>query len=106
VISKTYEVSENLIGLKNDKLFIYITKMTEKLIILDLDETLIHATKERLGIEEDFMFDKYFVYKRPFLEQFLLELSADFKIGIWSSADDEYVADIANQIKPPLLCFL
>lgn len=79
--------------------------MKDKLIILDLDETLIHATSNRLDIPEDFIFDKYFVYKRPFLDEFLTSLTSDFKLGIWSSADDEYVNHIVQTITPPEINF-
>ena len=69
-----------------------------KLLILDLDETLIHATAEKLSIQEDFCFDKYFVYKRPHLDWFLSEISKHFKVGIWSSASDEYVNGVVQQL--------
>ena len=75
---------------------------SDKLLVLDLDETLIHATKTKLDdITEDFRFDKYFVYKRPFLDQFLKEASKHFSLAIWSSAGDEYVAEVVRNIKPP-----
>jgi len=77
----------------------------QKLIVLDLDETLIHATSKKLSIEEDFRFDEYFVYKRPHLENFLRNISQHFKIAIWSSADDEYVRHIVKQISPPEIKF-
>lgn len=77
----------------------------EKLIILDLDETLIHATTNKLEMSEDFTFEKYFVYTRPFLTEFLHQLSLDFKVGIWSSADDEYVESIIKTIAPSELSF-
>ena len=70
----------------------------DKLLILDLDETLIHATTEKLDIVEDFQFDKYFVYKRPHLDWFISEISKYFKIGIWSSASDEYVEGIISKL--------
>lgn len=73
---------------------------SDKLLKLDLDETLIYATEKELGFSADFLFDKYFVYKRPHLEQFLIEISKHFAIGIWSSADDAYVTEIVNNIKP------
>ncbi|NBA88962.1 phosphoprotein phosphatase [Emticicia sp. CRIBPO] len=73
---------------------------SDKLLILDLDETLIHATENKLDISEDFLFDKYFVYKRPFLDKFLSDISRHFTIGIWSSADDNYVTEIVKSIKP------
>ena len=82
-----------------------MNEISKKLLILDLDETLIHATVKKLEINEDFKFDKYFVYKRPFLEDFLIEMSKYFTLGIWSSADDEYVLEIVNLIKPENLNF-
>ena len=73
---------------------------SDKLLILDLDETLIHATEKELAFSADFQFDKYFVHKRPHLDQFLIDISKHFTIGIWSSADDIYVAEIVKNIKP------
>ncbi len=73
---------------------------SDKLLILDLDETLVHATEKELQFSADFKFDKYFVHKRPYLEKFLLDISKHFAIGIWSSADDIYVTEIVNNIKP------
>lgn len=73
---------------------------SDKLLILDLDETLIHATEDEIGFSEDFRFNEYFVHKRPHLEQFLIEVSQHFTVGIWSSADDTYVNAIVENIKP------
>ena len=70
------------------------------LLILDLDETLIHATEKKLNIESDFQYAEYFVYKRPNLIEFLTEMSGYFKLAVWSSADDKYVNDVVNLIKP------
>jgi carboxy-terminal domain RNA polymerase II polypeptide A small phosphatase len=78
---------------------------SEILLILDLDETLIYATEDRLAINEDFTFDKYFVYKRPGLDEFLMLIKDHFSIGIWSSAGDEYVNSIVNEIKSHELNF-
>lgn len=76
-------------------------KETEKiLLILDLDETLIHATEKKLEIEPDFQYAEYYVYKRPNLVEFLTEMSQYFKLAIWSSADDKYVNDVVELIKP------
>lgn len=74
---------------------------TEKiLLILDLDETLIHATETKLGIESDFQYAEYYVYKRPNLIEFLTEMNRYFKLAVWSSADDTYVNDVVESIKP------
>lgn len=78
---------------------------SDNLLILDLDETLIHATEKKLEIREDFKFEKYFVYKRPFLDIFLEKVSCLYKIGIWSSGDDGYVDEIVKQIKPNTVNF-
>jgi len=73
---------------------------SDKLLIFDLDETLIHATENALDVSADFHFDKYFVHKRPHLDKFLIDISKHFAIGIWSSADDIYVTEIVKNIKP------
>ena len=71
-----------------------------KLIVLDLDETLIHATKKKIHEEYSFQVFNYFVYKRPFLDGFLSELKNHFKVAVWSSASDDYVAEIVAKIFP------
>lgn len=74
---------------------------TEKiLLILDLDETLIHATEKKLEIKPDFQYAEYYVYRRPNLIEFLTEMSQYFKLAVWSSADDKYVNDVVELIKP------
>lgn len=75
------------------------------LLILDLDETLIHATENDLMIDSDFDYAEYFIYKRPYLSDFLIEMSLYFKLAIWSSADDQYVHDIVAQIRPSEVTF-
>ena len=71
----------------------------KKLIIFDLDETLIHATKEKLNIPEDFRYQAFYIYKRPGLDQFLEACSELYPIALWSSADDEYVEAIARLLQ-------
>ncbi|MGC4104064.1 NIF family HAD-type phosphatase [Ferruginibacter sp.] len=76
-----------------------------RLLVLDLDETLIHAAEKESGVPADFQFDKYFVYKRPHLDKFLTDISKHYTLGIWSSADDKYVTEIVNKIKPDNITF-
>ncbi|MBN9296926.1 MAG: HAD family hydrolase [Filimonas sp.] len=78
---------------------------SDKLLILDLDETLIHATQTELAIASDFRFDNYFVYKRPGLQKFLHDVSLHFTIAIWSSAGDDYVKAIVQQFKTEEISF-
>ena len=72
--------------------------MTRPLLILDLDETLIHGSEVRLYREADFMVGPFHVYERPHLKAFLTATSAHFDIAIWSSASSEYVAGIASTL--------
>lgn len=72
----------------------------QNLLILDLDETLIYATEYKLDIAFDFQYAQYFVYKRPYLNAFLSEMSKVFKLAIWSSACESYVNAIIAIIKP------
>lgn len=79
---------------------------SEMLVVLDLDETLVHVTENALvGIAPKFQWDNYFVYTRPGLETFLVSLCAQYQVGIWSSAGDEYVAGIVEAIRPSNVTF-
>jgi len=70
------------------------------LVILDLDETLIYATDRPSNAHWDFEVQKYKVFKRPGLDSFLKELRKQFKVAVWSSAGDEYVAQVVGSIFP------
>jgi len=70
-----------------------------KLLVFDLDETLVHAT-EVPQREPDFRVFEYSIYRRPYLAQFLKVCSEHFEIGVWSSAGDDYVAKIVQAIFP------
>jgi len=70
------------------------------LLILDIDETLIHARKDALEHKADFMIADYYVYTRPFLTAFLTALQKDFILAAWSSASDDYVQAVLQQIIP------
>ena len=73
---------------------------SDKLLLLDLDETLIHATPVPLTIAPDFQFDLFHIYKRPGLDWFLMNISQHFTVGVWSSADNAYVEEIVKMITP------
>lgn len=71
------------------------------LLILDLDETLLHASARKLRDDFDFQVFDYFVYKRPGLDIFLKACAQHFKLAVWSSASDDYVSSVVEQILPP-----
>lgn len=70
------------------------------LLILDLDETLIHATSKPLAYPAHFQVFHYHVYLRPHLHPFLAELKNHYQLAIWSSASDDYVDEIIQQTIP------
>jgi len=75
-----------------------LNKPEKILLILDLDETLIHATSKKLERDAEFIIFDYHVYCRPYLESFLLEMNKYFKLAVWSSASDDYVEKVVENI--------
>lgn len=55
--------------------------MTKPLLIFDLDETLIHAIESELDLACDFRFMDFWVYRRPFLDQLLSEVSLHYELA-------------------------
>ncbi len=53
-----------------------------------------------MDIKPDFQIFDYNVYKRPYLREFLSAIKNDFLLAIWSSASDDYVDGIVEQIIP------
>ena len=69
----------------------------KKLVILDLDETLIYATKTSVG-SEYFKVGDYFVYRREHLDDFLEFCNEYFQVGIWTSSTKNYAHKIVEEI--------
>ena len=74
--------------------------LPKPLLILDLDETLIHATAVKIREDFDFQLYQYFIYQRPGLASFLVQCAEHFQLAIWSSASDDYVQAIVERIVP------
>lgn len=70
------------------------------MIILDLDETLLHATPYPHNENWDIDLGHVKVYKRPGLDLFLTSLKEHFEVAVWSSAPDEYVQNVVKHIFP------
>lgn len=79
-----------------------------KLLVLDIDETLIYSTKEKLDREPDYQVFQYFVYKRPNVDRFLQICLDWFEVGVWSSASEDYAQEIMSKLlgTPEKLSFL
>lgn len=64
----------------------------KKLLILDLDETLIYAMPNGGG---------YDVSERPHLAEFLVEMASCFEVAIWSAGSRDYVDAIVSRSVVP-----
>ena len=71
-----------------------------KLLVLDLDETLIHSTEQSIGRDYDFRTGDYFTYKRPGLDDFLECCHRCFKLAVWTSSSADYAARIVEMVFP------
>ena len=71
---------------------------TRKLLVLDLDETLVHATEEPLDRASDFIVHSYHVYARPHLNDFLEFAFSEFDVGVWTSAGAQYANGIVAAV--------
>ncbi|MDN6327055.1 MAG: HAD family hydrolase [Alkalibacterium sp.] len=59
-------------------------------MVLDIDETLLHSTYEKLKVPADFTYKERNVYLRPHLTSFLDYCFTHFNVGIWTVALAEY----------------
>ena len=48
------------------------------LVVLYIDETLLHASTRKLELRLDYRAGSIFVYKRPHIDRFFILLSANF----------------------------
>ena len=72
----------------------------KKLLILDLDETLIYARPHTLAGTPDFQVGPYYIYKRPHLGEFLASCQHWFQVAIWTSASADYAAEVIQELFP------
>ncbi|MFZ6760474.1 NIF family HAD-type phosphatase [Undibacterium sp. Ji50W] len=70
----------------------------KKLLILDLDETLLYATKDHLGREPDFIFFGYQCYLRPHVKEFLAYCQEHFDLAVWTSSSEDYAHIVVSHL--------
>jgi RNA polymerase II subunit A small phosphatase-like protein len=79
----------------------------KKLLILDLDETLIHTEVIPDHMSDQFDWDfkmessngsSYYTKKRPYLDQFLKFAFENFDIAVWTAASKDYAENILKNI--------
>jgi len=73
----------------------------KKLLILDLDETLFHASLKPLAMPHDFITTAgYYVIIRPHVARFLAYAFENFYVAVWTSATLPYAKEIVARIFP------
>jgi carboxy-terminal domain RNA polymerase II polypeptide A small phosphatase len=72
----------------------------KKLLVLDLDETLVHASESRLAREEDFRVGPYYVYLRPHLSEFVASMLATFRVAVWTASGEHYATQVIDRAFP------
>lgn len=67
-----------------------------KLIIFDIDETLIHSCDEWIGRQPDFISADKMIYVRPYAKEFINSLKSQYKVAVWSAAYGQYLYEIID----------
>lgn len=75
--------------------------MPQPLLILDLDETLVFATKQELATPPDFQVGPFHVHLRPHLARFLEDCFAQFEVAVWTSAGRDYASGVLARFPGP-----
>jgi RNA polymerase II subunit A small phosphatase-like protein len=70
------------------------------LLVLDLDETLMHATERPLLHAADHELPPYFLYRRPGLTEFIDTVSSGFRLAVWTSSSPGYARAVCQWIFP------
>lgn len=68
------------------------------LLILDLDETLVHARTKPLPHAPDFSIAPYVLYRRPGLEAFLQQVAAHYRLAVWTSSSPAYAQAVVSHV--------
>lgn len=70
----------------------------QPLLILDLDETLLHARERPLAREPDFTVPPYAVYLRPGVLEFLGHAARHFTLAVWTSSSPAYARAVTTRL--------
>ena len=78
------------------------------LLILDLDETLIHASEVPLDQTPDFVIAPYMLYRRPGVAVFLERMARHYELAVWTSSSPAYARRVTDQLfdDPERLAFV
>ncbi|KIG12799.1 phosphoprotein phosphatase [Enhygromyxa salina] len=73
----------------------------DKLLVLDLDETLVHGTTEPLERPPDYQVGEYAIYRRPGVSEFLERCFERFEVGVWTASTLSYAHPVLAQLTDP-----
>ena len=70
-----------------------------RLLILDLDETLIHTTREWIGYSPDFTCEGHgFIFIRPGFSEFIAEIRSYFDVAVWTAGTKDYLECVTSNL--------
>lgn len=72
--------------------------MDRPLLILDLDETLIHGSERPLAAKHDFRCVSFYIYERPFVREFIEACARLYKLAVWTSSSGDYAQCIRSAV--------
>lgn len=74
--------------------------MNRLLVILDLDETLVHVTEHPPVWRPHFTVRGFAGYRRPHLDAFFDELRGRYDLAVWTAAGRAYTEEVLSEIMP------
>lgn len=88
-----------------------LSKNKNKNLVLDLDETLIHATLNKHYFKYDFSFElengkQIYIKKRPYLDEFLKALTKmKYEVILFTASKESFARDVIKRIDPDDIYF-
>lgn len=74
--------------------------MHRPLLVLDLDETLLHSREETLGRPADLRVFDYYTYARPHLPLFLAGAAERYELAVWTASTRDYAQQVIAGLFP------
>jgi carboxy-terminal domain RNA polymerase II polypeptide A small phosphatase len=72
-----------------------------KLLVLDLDETLVHASEFALDRPANYRIHDYHVYERPQVHAFIAWALTHFEVSVWTSSGRRYAEPVVARLFAP-----
>jgi carboxy-terminal domain RNA polymerase II polypeptide A small phosphatase len=72
--------------------------MPDLLVILDLDETLIHASPSIASTAADFQSGRHGCIIRPYAQQLIGSLLQEFEVAVWTSAGESHAEAVVDAL--------